>query len=488
MAIHLLAKTVSMHRLKFFTFFLFLFSKLTCSTPDYEFDGYYSNYTNAGINIISLSLPYNPIVIAYNSHDSQMSERCAKQWPKGEFHQGNGMGKIPPCDFLWIDDEGNELQILKRLDNYHEPKVIYTSTTFRIKEYHYEILKKYLESRGFVLYSHWYREGERGYAIFLRKDIYDMVIRSLNYSPEGKIQSVAIESSDGIERFFKKAEDKENLPKFQEVDFIYMINLDERPEKFTLTNKDLNSHGIYPYRFSAVNGWQLPLNTIRQIGVPFSCKMTNEQLMGTIYKEVDGDEYISNELIDQEGETYFALGQTRGVIGIVLSHLSVLQDAYDSGYQTIWVMEDDVEVLDRPEQIPQLIQQLDQLDKEWDILFTDPDTKDPEGQYVPCRALAARPNFNQNPLSYFLKNFYPVSQELSRTGMRYGAYSMVLRRSGIKKILDYFKSYQIFLPYDIDYWLIPDLRMYCPNQAIISHRPGSLSDNFQPSYAEKKEP
>ncbi|MFI5334690.1 MAG: hypothetical protein ACHQT8_05960 [Chlamydiales bacterium] len=32
----------------------------------------------------------------------------------------------------------------------------------------------------------------------------------------------------------------------------------------------------------------------------------------------------------------------------MLSHLSILQDAFDSGYETIWVMEDDIEVVRNP--------------------------------------------------------------------------------------------------------------------------------------------
>ena len=76
--------------------------------------------------------------------------------------------------------------------------------------------------------------------------------------------------------------------------------------------------------------------------------MTKEKLMGKIYKKIDDDEVVSNEFIDKEGEVYFSLALSRGAIGIILSHLSVLQDAYDAGYETIWVMEDDVEVLQMP--------------------------------------------------------------------------------------------------------------------------------------------
>ena len=207
--------------------------------------------------------------------------------------------------------------------------------------------------------------------------------------------------------------------------------------------------------------------------------------MGTYFAEADGKQYASNEIIQENGVSYFTWKMFRGSVGIVLSHLSVLQDAYESGYKTIWIMEDDVEPVDDPTQISELIRKLDQVVEDWDILFTDIDTKDAAGNHVPCRSIAARPNFNIEPLSSFLSRFYQVNSEFSRTGMRYGAYSMIVRRSGMEKILNFYKTYRIFLPYDMDIWLIPDLHMYNTNKDIVSHRANSLTDNGYPGYLKK---
>jgi len=54
---------------------------------------------------------------------------------------------------------------------------------------------------------------------------------------------------------------------------------------------------------------------------------------------------------------------SRGAIGIILSHLSVLQDAYDAGYETIWVMEDDIELLGNPHSVSDLISELEPFDR-----------------------------------------------------------------------------------------------------------------------------
>ena len=51
------------------------------------------------------------------------------------------------------------------------------------------------------------------------------------------------------------------------IDFIYLINLDARPEKLACTLAELNLYNIHPFRFSAVNGWELPLELINELGV-----------------------------------------------------------------------------------------------------------------------------------------------------------------------------------------------------------------------------
>ena len=78
--------------------------------------------------------------------------------------------------------------------------------------------------------------------------------------------------------------------------------------------------------------------------------------------------------------TYFGPSNARGTIGIVLSHLSVLQDALDSGYDTIWVMEDDIQIIRNPRKLSKLIAKLDALvgKNGWDVLYTDQDSKNGE--------------------------------------------------------------------------------------------------------------
>lgn len=457
-----------------------------------KFEGFYQNYEDKKPKLASLFLPYNPTVVALNA-TPEIVQECMQLWPCGRvvtsIHAGQE-SKIQ-ADFLWLNYEDSELAILRRFgDRLKNVKVIYTKThlTEQWMSHHVK-LKEFLGEQGFVLLSHWYQEQKNGVAVFLQKVVFDSAMRSLNYSPDplaATSQNTAPASmSSSIDRFFRPATNKSRIHSMPNIDFIYMINLDERPEKFALAANSLKPYGIYPYRFSAVNGWTLPNAVFDQIGVRFYKGMAPKKFMGTVYREKGAHNYMSNEFMEEEGVSYFALGMTRGAIGIVLSHLSVLQDAYNSGFQTIWVMEDDVRVLSNPCQLSSLIWKLSQLDPQWDILFTDIDTVNQQGDYVRCRALAMRPNFPIAPLSAFLERFYPVSKEFSRTGMRYGAYSMIVRRSGMEKILQFFKTHSIFLPYDMDFWLIPTLKMYHVNEDIVSTIPNALSDNYKPGAWKK---
>lgn len=283
-----------------------------------------------------------------------------------------------------------------------------------------------------------------------------------------------------LEDFFKKAENKSSIHQMENIDFIYMINLDKRPEKYQMSLKALKRYDIVPYRFSAVNGWELENSTINQIGIIYNTDMNFQETVST-YTLIDGKEKIDYHDIKNEGTCYFYKNLSRGAIGIALSHLSVLQDAFDSGYETIWIMEDDVEVIRDPRIIPKLIKKLDVIDDNWDILFTDPETRAPNGKVVKVCATCPRPNFKIRATKYYCYR-KKINKDFTLKRARYGAYSYIIRRSGIQKILEFYKKYKIYAAYDIDCFYAPDLKIYTCNKRIVSSRCDAQTDNFSAGY------
>ncbi len=290
-----------------------------------------------------------------------------------------------------------------------------------------------------------------------------------------------IQLCSDIEDHFKSCPNKQNQSQMENIDFIYMINLDERPEKYENCIKQLHPYGIYPYRFSAVNGWNIPLSTLYNLGITYESGMA-QHIWGTYYLP-ENEGVPTHEVMSTIGRKYFCHCMARGTVGIVLSHLSILQDAWDSGYETIWVMEDDIEVLDNPHVLSQRITALDNLVgmNGWDVLFTDQNTKNKNGEYVLCLGYAPRPNFSpKNPERFQEQRM--ISNDFKKIGARYGAYSMIIRRQGVKKILDFIKTYKIFLPYDMEFYLPEDINMFTVVHDVVSTLPNALSDNGSPNY------
>ena len=289
-----------------------------------------------------------------------------------------------------------------------------------------------------------------------------------------------------IEDHFKEALNKSEGHSMKNIDFIYMINLDQRPEKFKMSADQLLPFGINPYRFSAVNGWELTLEEVNDVGVKFSQEMEGG-FMATSY-HLDGGGQPSHEIISNYGQTYFVHCLPRGAIGCALSHFSVLQDAYDSGYETIWILEDDIEVQSDPRVLSDLIEKLDQLVGKggWDILFTDRDFRSANGYYAPAYGAARRPDY-----SFFLCNTdysfkTDISVDFRQIAARYGTHSMIVRRSGMRKLLQFFKAHQIYLPYDMDLIYVRGIKIFTVQKDVVANLPRGISDIGGPFYLDKK--
>ncbi len=294
--------------------------------------------------------------------------------------------------------------------------------------------------------------------------------------------------SADLESHLKAAPDKgpSGAHSMRGIDFIYMINLDPRPEKWKMSINQLIPYEIEPYRFSAVNGWELSLEAINDVGLKLTPFMEGG-FMGTSY-HLDGHFEPSHERLENYGQTYFCHCMARGTIGIALSHISVLKDAYDSGYETIWVMEDDIDVLRDPRIIPDLIDELDQVvgKENWDILFTDVDIRDQNGYHKSTIWAARRPDYPQSlPKNDFTENRI-INGNFRKIGARYGATSMIVRRSGMKKLLQFFDAHSIFLPYDLDFIYPQNIKLYTVLLDVVSNLPKALSDNGSPFYLNKK--
>jgi hypothetical protein len=273
-------------------------------------------------------------------------------------------------------------------------------------------------------------------------------------------------------------QDKSPVSSIRNIDYIYVINLDHRREKYEQTVQELAPYGIVPYRFSAVNGWKLPIEVIWDVSLEFKEGMRLGG-MGTVYK-IDPEnkkEYLSHEIVDQLGERYLVHCASRGMIGCLLSHLTVMQDALFSDYEVVWICEDDIEVVRNPYSLSSYIDDLDRIvgRENWDVLFTFRDYRGPNGEYIVAYGANYRPNIDTHNQEQFMID-KPISDELRQVGTRFGTQSMIWTRQGIEKVLKFYDEYKCFIPYDMDLVLVPNIRMYSTRQDVVTNRLNALTD------------
>ncbi|MBI2742406.1 MAG: glycosyltransferase family 25 protein [Chlamydiales bacterium] len=273
--------------------------------------------------------------------------------------------------------------------------------------------------------------------------------------------------------YLKRVENKREGSQIRNIDFIYLINLEQRPDKFAGCMRQLAPYNISPHKFFGIYGWRLPTHVLDQIGVKFLPSMwTGRENALHFYPNGNGSCQMIALNDSWYGKTCFSSWMTPGAIGCTLSHLSVLQDAYDSGYETIWIMEDDILVAQDPHKLSALIDELDlQVGKNgWDLLYTDCDylmgldeSRDLQAQ-VPMKWRPDMPSFNLR----ILLEHTDVGDDFIKIGSRIRTHSMILRRSGIKKILDFYHTHHIFMPYDHELGFIPNIRLFVVREGIVT--------------------
>ncbi len=228
------------------------------------------------------------------------------------------------------------------------------------------------------------------------------------------------------------------------VDCIYVINLQNRLKKWQKVQSLFQIYGLKPNRVNAVNGWKMDETELKQIVGRYN------------------------------------LWMNPGQIGCFLSHLSVWKDAIERQFDCVWVCEDDIQMDRNPKEISELVDSLTKIDPNWDVLYTDLDTKYPERE-------------KKNPIEDAL-NWRPpkinrdrVNDKLCKTGFRWGMYSMLISKKGLKKIYQNMMSVPICAPVDLEIHLIPYIQQYSVIKSVVSvDMSGGISDTSSNPKKKKK--
>ena len=217
------------------------------------------------------------------------------------------------------------------------------------------------------------------------------------------------------------------------LDKIYVINLDHKIDRKRHMDNLLTSYGLQYERFSAVNGWAFDKILLRKFYV--QC-----------LPPVQDRRFISP-----------------GQIGCFLSHLSIIKQALDKGYETIWVLEDDIVFNKDPKKIlEEFIFNMAAEKIEWDILFTDLNSRyiladGSIGHYIVFRGSLGS-DFDYESAGSM--DVAPTINFAKQIQHRLGAYSIVLSRRGMIKIFNYFMKHPLQSAYDVDWNFFENTRFF----------------------------
>ncbi len=258
------------------------------------------------------------------------------------------------------------------------------------------------------------------------------------------------------------------------IDSIYLINLDRRPDRLEAVNKELEKFDLYAKRICAVDGRGIEFERALKLALPYAQGMADGRLASVLLENGQmAYEFLNQSLV---GKPVFSELMNLGGIGCALSHLSVLKEAYDSGYETIWVLEDDICVKKDPHILACHIVQLDiETDGNWDVLYTDSDTFGRKSPQINSFWWMWRPDMDAFDLPIFTERTI-LNEYITKIRTRTCTHSMIIRRSGMKKILDYFANYHFYLPIDLEIGFVPDIQLFMTSYPIVTTENSSVSD------------
>ena len=255
----------------------------------------------------------------------------------------------------------------------------------------------------------------------------------------------------------------------RQIDYIYLINLDQRPERWVKCLNQLIPYDICPERFPGIYGWSISPVELNGMALTFQPGMwTGPESVMHFPLHEDGTPrwaWLSEAFY---GRGCFSGWTVKGTIGCSLSHFSVLKDAYDCGYKTVWVLEDDFVIHSDPHQLSDLIEELDGLvgADGWDVLYTDYSVLSADGE-IP--AFYWRPDMPYRNVK-FLAEHQDLGEHFIKIGSRMRLHSTIYSRSGIERIVHFYQTRGNFLPFDCEIALIPGIRLFTLKQDIVSVR------------------
>ena len=219
------------------------------------------------------------------------------------------------------------------------------------------------------------------------------------------ISSKLLTENSPVLSYLKSIELENSYSGLEKIDSIYIINLKRRPDRKKNMEAIFSKNHLLPNFFDAIDGRNLTQNDFN--------------------------------ILTAKGRAPSLWN--RNQVGCLLSHLSIIKDAFDRNYECIWICEDDVKFVGSPNLLSSYINELNSLDQNWGCLYTDTTT---HGRHFPQMRQALR---NGQICPKNLNEMKKINKHFLFEGFRFLTHSWIFSRKGMKLVLDYYSKYYLFI-------------------------------------------
>lgn len=205
-----------------------------------------------------------------------------------------------------------------------------------------------------------------------------------------------------------KGKDKESH-KMSGIDFIYVITA-KKCHRFNDFKRSFAKYGVNPYRFTAFSPSSISSDTMHRTCLRGSRRLRRVTAQKMVVKK--GKFILKKRKMLDRSSGYIHSKMQIKKLASALSHISIIKDALESGYENIWIMDSGTELRCDPNILSNYIVRANKEIPDWTSIYTDYSERD-SGDYVePIMKFYWRPDIDfLDPEEYLQRQYEEIDDD-----------------------------------------------------------------------------
>jgi len=210
-----------------------------------------------------------------------------------------------------------------------------------------------------------------------------------------------------FESALKKAKGKDKeVHKISGIDFIYVITA-KKCHRFNDFKRSFAKYGVNPYRFTSFSPSSISSDTMFRTCVHGSRRY--KRIKSNKLSIHRGKPVLNKRKMSSSKAGYIHRNMSIKALSRALSHLSIIRDAYVSGYETIWIMDSATKLRKDPSILSSYISRANKEIPDWTSIYTDYSERDASDYVEPIMKFYWRPDVEfLDPEEYLSRQYEDV--------------------------------------------------------------------------------